>query len=329
MTKRIFGTIASLALTAAGLQAQGGIGVGGGFGGGVGVGGGGGAASRAMIEQFQQAGTMVAAGGRGGSISVNTSQTVTGRPVSGTEVRKSMQKLGDGTEISTSESDVFYRDSAGRTRVENTSQGRTIIVDPIARVTITLTEANKTARRMPMLGSVEATAKLGAALAAPEMARTMAAQAATSTASGTYTFTVGEGSTTATVTTGGAIASGSAPRVVRAGSENMQHEELGAQSFNGVLATGTKNTLTIPQGQIGNNRDIHVINERWYSDDLQMLVKTVNSDPRFGDNTYEFTNISRDEPNSSLFQIPGDYTIIEASAGRGRGTVVPDVINKN
>ena len=55
---------------------------------------------------------------------------------------------------------------------------------------------------------------------------------------------------------------------------------------------------------------IHVVNERWYSDDLQMLVKTVNSDPRFGDNTYEFTNVSRGEPDPALFQIPADYKII-------------------
>jgi hypothetical protein len=90
--------------------------------------------------------------------------------------------------------------------------------------------------------------------------------------------------------------------------------------MNGVTATGTRSTLTIPQGQIGNNRDIHVVNERWYSDDLQMLVKSVNSDPRFGENTYELTNISRDEPDASLFQIPPDYSVMEVGPGRGLQT---------
>jgi hypothetical protein len=89
------------------------------------------------------------------------------------------------------------------------------------------------------------------------------------------------------------------------------------QSQNGVLATGTRSTLTIPLGQIGNNRDIHVVNEQWFSEDLQMLVKTVNSDPRFGENTYELTNISRMEPDAALFQIPTDYTVIEPGTGRG------------
>ena len=81
-----------------------------------------------------------------------------------------------------------------------------------------------------------------------------------------------------------------------------------------VLAAGSRDTETIPQGQIGNDRDIHVTNERWYSDDLQMLVKTVNSDPRFGENSYEFTNVDRAEPDPTLFQIPGDYTVSEGTA---------------
>ena len=49
-----------------------------------------------------------------------------------------------------------------------------------------------------------------------------------------------------------------------------------------------------------------------------MLVKSVNSDPRFGENTYQLTNISRIEPDSALFQIPPDYTIIDTPTG-GRG----------
>ena len=37
----------------------------------------------------------------------------------------------------------------------------------------------------------------------------------------------------------------------------------------------------IPAGRIGNNRDLRVTNERWFSNEIQMLVKSVNSDPRF------------------------------------------------
>jgi hypothetical protein len=308
MKKHILGTIAGLALATAGLQAQ----VSTGVGGGIGVGRSGGNAAGALIEQFQQAGTMTAvAGGRGmGMITSDTNATVVGRPYSATEERNSTQTLGDGTEISTSESVPIYRDSAGRTRREM-PEGRTVIVDPVAQVTVTLISATKTARRMSMLGSD--LAKVAVALSEREPSKTT-----TSSASAVYTFSVGDGTSIQTVTTGGRVALPAAN--LRGGqvvSENMQKEDLGVESLNGVLATHTRNTLTIPQGQIGNNRDIHVVNDRWYSDDLQMMVKTVNSDPRFGKNTYELTNISRDEPNMTLFQIPSDYRIVDMGAGRG------------
>jgi RNA polymerase sigma factor (sigma-70 family) len=64
-------------------------------------------------------------------------------------------------------------------------------------------------------------------------------------------------------------------------------------------------------GRIGNNRDIHVVNERWYSNDLQRLVKTVNSAPRFGVTTYQLANIVQGTQDPALFQIPSDYAVVE------------------
>lgn len=269
------GTIAAMILTAAGLFAQetGGFLIGPARGGRGGV----------MVEQFQQPGTMTAVEGSLIKSSPLAGPTVTGRPVAGTEVRKSTQTLGDGTEIATSESDVFYRDSAGRTRLELPSQGRIVIVDPVARVTVTLNTATKTARKVALPAAAEANRAVVPLQAKPV-------------------------------------------RPIATSAENRKHEDLGVESLNGVLATHTRDTLTIPQGQIGNNRDIHVVNERWYSDDLQMLVKTANSDPRFGENTYEFTDISRDEPDAALFQISPDYAMVEM--GRDVPNLPPQVINK-
>jgi len=210
--------------------------------------------------------------------------------------------LSDGTEIATLESDRFYRDSEGRTRVEMASQGRTVIVDPVARVTVTLNENTKTARKMDMPPATEP--RVGVAFSPAQVSKSVAS---------TYTVTIGDSTTTVTVPADLVIA-GRGGRAGRGNAENRQHEELGVESLNGTLATHTRDTLTIPQGQIGNNRDIHVVNERWYSDDLQMLVKTVNADPRFGENTYELVNISRDEPDASMFQIPADYKLMGVSS---------------
>jgi hypothetical protein len=83
---------------------------------------------------------------------------------------------------------------------------------------------------------------------------------------------------------------------------------LGPQFLNGVYAKGARVTTTIPAGTIGNDHDLKVVNERWYSDDLKLLLKSSNSDPRFGTTTYELTDISQAAPDPTLFQIPADYT---------------------
>ena len=86
-------------------------------------------------------------------------------------------------------------------------------------------------------------------------------------------------------------------------------ESLGRQSIEGVEAEGTRTTVTIPAGAIGNERAIQITSERWYSPELQLVVMTRHSDPRFGETTYRLTNISRAEPDRTLFEVPAGYTV--------------------
>ena len=101
----------------------------------------------------------------------------------------------------------------------------------------------------------------------------------------------------------------------------LKKEDLGTQTFNGVAAQGTRYTRTIPVGQIGNDKPITVINETWYSADLQVVVKSTRTDPRFGSTTYTLTNIQRQEPASTLFAVPSDYTVRQGHA-HGKGNVL-------
>jgi len=93
-------------------------------------------------------------------------------------------------------------------------------------------------------------------------------------------------------------------------------EELGSRDFDGVQAEGTRRVTTIPAGAIGNERPIETAYERWYSKELQIVVMSKHSDPRFGEQTYRLTNIVRVEPQPDLFVVPSDYTIV---GGRGGG----------
>ena len=71
--------------------------------------------------------------------------------------------------------------------------------------------------------------------------------------------------------------------------EEPKSESLGKQTIDGLEVEGTRSTIVIPAGQIGNERDISIVNERWYSPDLQTVVMTTNSDPRMGVTNYKLT----------------------------------------
>ena len=99
-------------------------------------------------------------------------------------------------------------------------------------------------------------------------------------------------------------------------------ESLGKQTFDGIRAEGTRTTLTIPESAIGNERPINIVSERWYAPELQTVVMTKHSDPRFGETTYRLTNINRGEPSRTLFEVPADYVIKEDRPPMGVGTGV-------
>jgi hypothetical protein len=91
----------------------------------------------------------------------------------------------------------------------------------------------------------------------------------------------------------------------------VKTESLGKRAIEGIEAEGTRSTITIPAGKIGNDRPLEIISERWYSPELQVVVLSTHHDPFAGDNVYRLTNINRDEPALTLFQVPADYAVVE------------------
>ena len=96
--------------------------------------------------------------------------------------------------------------------------------------------------------------------------------------------------------------------IVTAGSTRLtgpgdtKTEQLGNMSIEGVQAQGTRTTTTIPAGAIGNDKPIDIVDERWYSPDLQMTVMTKHSDPRTGETSFALKNINRSSPPPYLFE---------------------------
>jgi hypothetical protein len=213
---------------------------------------------------------------------------VKGAPFSAETGTEMTQTLSDGNRIIHKTSGKLYRDSDGRTRREQTlgslgfwmpaeePQLLVFVNDPVAGVNYVLETKNKIARKLP---------------APPSDG--MAGVQATSPEGG------GKGER---------VSIGAKANVMPFPGETKT-ESLGKQQIEGVEAEGTRTTLTIPAGKIGNELPIQVISERWFSPELKIVVRSEHSDPQFGKTVYQLTNINRDEPARSFFEVPPDYTV--------------------
>jgi hypothetical protein len=232
--------------------------------------------------------------------------TVKNAPYSAQAVSETTQTLGDGTHIARTSTSMLYRDSAGRERREETlgnlgivnASGQPMqtifISDPVAGVSYSLDPASHTARKMPAPPPPPADALEQDIRKAKLLQR-----------SGDIggVVTVGGVGTMSTMSFSTSPAGGVAP---------PKEENLGTMTIEGVQAQGTRTTMTIPIGQIGNDRPIDVVSERWYSPDLKMTVLSKQIDPRMGETDYRLTQIDRSEPLPSLFEVPSDYKIADA-----------------
>ena len=250
---------------------------------------------------------------------------VKGSPYSAQAVTETTQILGDGNRIMNKSMASIYRDSEGRTRREQTLRAigpfataseppqSIVINDPISGVSYMLDERSHTARKM-------STRRFEYKVAGPAESKAAAtADAQVATASRRV-----EAASDVFVAVAPPMAGeGAGFRMEYHNSEDRKAktEALGKQNVEGVEAEGTRTTLTIPAGEIGNERAIEVVSERWYSPQLQTVVMTRHSDPRFGETVYRLTNIDRSEPPANLFEVPADYTL-KSSAGVGTGVGV-------
>ncbi|HEU4626473.1 MAG TPA: hypothetical protein VFS52_17005 [Steroidobacteraceae bacterium] len=92
---------------------------------------------------------------------------------------------------------------------------------------------------------------------------------------------------------------------------------IGERIMEGLKVTGTRMEFTIDAGAVGNELPIVVSSEQWFSPDLGVVVASTVRDPMMGDTTYKLEQISRAEPDASLFTIPPDYTTTDLTAAGG------------
>ena len=108
------------------------------------------------------------------------------------------------------------------------------------------------------------------------------------------------------------------------GEENVKTESLGHRTIEGVEAEGTRSVINIPAGRVGNDRPLEIVDERWYSPELQVVVLSSHRDPFAGENVYRLTNITRAEPAASLFEVPADFKVVEGPPPPGNFSKRPN-----
>ena len=86
-------------------------------------------------------------------------------------------------------------------------------------------------------------------------------------------------------------------------------ESLPPQTIDGLYATGSRITRTIPAGYEGNDRDMTTVTEYWTAPDLGIQLRRITDDPRDGKTTTEVTDVQQTAPDPALFQPPAGYTI--------------------
>ena len=219
--------------------------------------------------------------------------TVKGAPYSAQAVNEMVQTLADGNHIKSTSSSMLYRDSQGRERREQAMGGTVngvFITDPVDGVSYMLEPGSKVARKTPQRSFTIVTdgrgggggVGVGVGRGGTITAETRTFSMKTDNGPETFVFSNQETSTS---------------------KANTKVEHLGMQTIEGVSAEGTRTTVTIPEGQIGNELPIVTVSERWYSPELQVTVMSTRSDPRTGTTTYKLTNINRAEPSPAMFQV--------------------------
>lgn len=92
-------------------------------------------------------------------------------------------------------------------------------------------------------------------------------------------------------------------------SKDGKTESLGTKILEGVTVEGTRTTIEIPVGQIGNDKPIQVVTEKWFSNDLQVIVMSRHVDPLSGEHIFRLVNIKKGEPAADLFIVPNGFKI--------------------
>jgi len=93
------------------------------------------------------------------------------------------------------------------------------------------------------------------------------------------------------------------------GKRTLARESLGNDVMDGINVVGTRETITINAGVVGNSQVLTILREFWYSPELEVNLAITRKDPREGTQVVRVHEVSRSEPDPSLFKVPDGYAV--------------------
>jgi hypothetical protein len=234
-------------------------------------------------------------------------QVVKGKPYSADTSTETVQTLADGNHIVHRTVSKFYRDSDGRTRREQTfgnvdpehpspHEVKVFVDDPVNGTAFVMDPGSKSADKVQRRTRViedrngEDDAK--------RIVRSIDVnEAGEPGAAGRMMIKFRDEH------------SGNLATIVSDEKRDVVKEDLGSRTIEGVDCAGTRNTITIPAGAVGNEKPISIVTETWFAPALAAVVESTTDDPRYGKTTYQLTNVQLSEPAQSLFEPPANFKV--------------------
>jgi hypothetical protein len=90
---------------------------------------------------------------------------------------------------------------------------------------------------------------------------------------------------------------------------SISRANIGNDKIDGLDVIGTREIVTIAAGVEGNSQPLSVVEEAWYSPDLEVNLSISRKDPREGTVVVHVVDLNRSDPDPALFQIPANYTV--------------------
>jgi len=231
----------------------------------------------------------------GGLLHSLVAAPVAGEPYTATQTTHTRHTLADGTTVSHSGHHTVARDAEGRVRVERRiANGRNgqpdlvlvFVTDPVAHTLTTWVTGGPD----PQAGSpsgAQAGSRIASVIKLPAQQRPPEKRAGDVTMQPTAADTT-------------------RPPLV------ITTEDLGADMLDGQSVAVSKTTTIIPAGHSGNDAPITKTREVWTSAELKLVLKEQWEDPQTGEKTVELEQLSRTEPDPSLFRAPAGYQVKSA-----------------